>query len=71
MVPRFKCPLRKPEPSSRLTADVQHRPGWRHEAGLHNVMPLFLAADCTMDKLHQFVVRGATTHEPVQIMIPD
>ena len=50
---------------------MHHRPGWRHKAGLPDVMPLFLAADCTMDKLHQFIVRGAATHQPAQIMVPD
>src|SRR6202022_908540 len=59
------------EPASRLTTDMHHRPGWRHKAGLPNVMPLFLAADCTADKLHQFAVRGAAAHQSAQIMVPD
>src|SRR5712691_6805904 len=41
-----------------------------HEAGLANMMPLFLAAHCTMDKLHQFVVGGAATNQFVQIVVP-
>ena len=34
-------------------------------------MPLFLAADCIVDKLHQFAVRGAAIHQSAQIMVPD
>jgi hypothetical protein len=41
---------------SRLTTNVHHRPGWRDEAGLSDVMSLFLAANYGTDKLHQFVI---------------
>src|SRR6202162_2874791 len=50
---------------------MHHRPGWRYESGFPNVMPLFLAADCIVDKLHQFAVRGAAIHQSAQIMVPD
>jgi len=56
---------------SQLTTDVHHRSGWRHKASLSDVMPLFLAADCVTDKVHQFVVRCTAAHESVQIMVPD
>lgn len=55
----------------RLTTDVYHRPGWRHEAGLPDVMSLFFEADCIMNKLQQFVVGGPAANQFVQIVVPD
>jgi hypothetical protein len=34
-------------------------------------MPLFLAGDCTIHELHQFVIRGAATNQVVQIVLPE
>jgi hypothetical protein len=56
---------------SRLPTDMHHRPGCRYKSRLANVMPLFLAADCNVNKLRQFNVRGAATHQSAQIMVPD
>src|ERR1700722_4942364 len=57
--------------ASRLATDMHHRPGCRYKSGFPNVMPLFLASDCVVDKLHQFAVRGAAIHQSAQIMVRD
>src|SRR6478672_5490316 len=50
---------------------MDHRPRRRHKIGLANMMTFFFPCDYPTNELNQFFIRGTTTHQFVQIMIPN